>query len=181
MLKKIIVFLSILLFYGVAQADTLEIIIPVKKWDDVSINLVKYTTDGQRSCYWRYYDSLCGSWGVTFAQVNGHKGIEDINFLGVDYYLTFKGGPFWQRMGFGVGLFDRRTDEVRQGWDFHLSWQLGGMFTKNFGGFVGIGHWSDGASFAKVLQIDQFWPHDENGEIINDGGDTLGIGIRWEF
>lgn len=187
MLKKIIVLVGLLLSFGVAHAETLELTAPVKKWNNVEVWTLKFTTDGQNSCYWKktfkhWPGHLCHSWGITYAQIEGQKEeIEDIKFLGLDYYVTFKGGPYYQRVGFGAGLFNKRTETVRQGWDFHISWQVGGMYTKNLGWFIGLDHWSNGASFAEQLNLEQYWPKDENGEPINDGGDTLGIGLRWEF
>lgn len=181
MLKKIFIFIGIILLFSQVQAETFELTAPVKNWNSAYIWLVAYTTGGQESCYWKYYDSLCGSWGFTFARVDGKNGIENINFLSIDKFVRFKGGPFWQRLGFGLGFFDRRTETIQQGWDFHLSWQLGYMFTKSFGIHTDLNHFSNGASFAKVLGIENFWPQDKNGETINGGGDTLGLGITVEF
>lgn len=187
MLKKMcfLVTLFAIIFSAFVFGETIELSAPAKKWDGVYIWSARYTTDGQDSCYWKHYDSLCGSWGVTFALIdgkekNGHK-IENVNYLGLDLYLRFKGGPFWSRVGFGLGVFDRRTEDVRSGWDFHLSWQLGYMALKNLGIHIDYGHWSNGASFAEKLGIEGAWPKDENGDTINDGGDTLGIGLTYEF
>lgn len=175
---KFLVSLMLLLFILMPTvfADTFEFAVPVKKQDGAYTWTTSYTTDGQNSCYWKYYNgTLCGSWGTTFVRVDGKDGMENINFLSVDVYARFKGGPFWQRIGFGVGLFDRRTEEVNQSWDFHISWQLGVMWTKNLGVHLGIDHWSNGRSFAEKLNLDYYWPD------TNDGGDRIAIGVTWEF
>lgn len=150
----------------VANALELELGLPIKRVNGVEATIVRVNSG---EC-WNHGDGLCIYPGVLFTEVDIDGG-ENVRFLGADIFARFNGGPYWSRIGFGFGFFDRKTDEIRSAWDFNLSVQYGARMSKSMGGYVGWEHWSNGRSFAEKLGLKSLWPDH------NDGGNAFIIGI----
>ncbi|HEC61576.1 MAG TPA: hypothetical protein ENI27_04910 [bacterium] len=150
----------------------LELGVPVKTLDDAKISVFRVLPDG---CFRRFYrESLCLHTGLTFARID-IKDAESVHFLGFSTFAKFRSGPFWNRIGFGIGVFDKRTEEVKAKWDFNLSIQYGIMVAESVGLTIGWEHLSNGRSFAERLGLDNLWPD------YNDGGNALLLGVvmKW--
>ena len=151
-MKYITIFLSILFILLAFQnvgAETLEFSVPYKNVDDIIIQTLKFTRGGYKNCLWSYYEGdLCTFWGITYVDIYIPDQVNSSKFLSVDLYARMQAGPLWQRLGFGFGFFDRKTESIRTAWDFHLSWQTGIMIFNNVVFHVGFDHWSNARSFA---------------------------------
>lgn len=165
---------AVVMFLGPALAwgIDLEFGAPTRALDGARISVGRLV---EGKCWAEYYDGeLCLKRGVLFAHAV-IKGSENVSFLGDNIFIVFRGGPYWSRLGVGLGVFDGQTERVRTSWDFNLSVQYGFMVADALGLTIGWDHWSNGRSFAERLGMGHYWPDH------NDGGNTLlfGVVIKW--
>lgn len=146
--------------------------IPAKKIDGLSASVIRVVPEDCWAAFW--LGSMCLQNGIVFADMKIKDG-EDVRFLGVDTFAKFLAGPFWSRIGFGFGFFDRKTEEVRSRWDFNITSQWGFRWLNGIGVFVGLDHWSNGRSFASRLGLKNLWPEH------NDGGNVMLVGLILSF
>ena len=163
---RIILIIVTFLIYSVANGSTLELGIPVKSFKGNSISVIEWTALEKKNC-----SPVCSYWGGQLAHAELKNG-ESVNFFGIIRYFELRGGGYWTRLGFGWGLFNHRTENIRTSWDFNISNQFGYDFLGDWGGYVGFEHWSNGRSFAERLGLGDLWPE------YNDGGNQFMFGVR---
>lgn len=159
------------LYSTLAWGVDLEVGLPVRSLDGAKISVLRLV---ENECWFQLAGGLCVKRGVAVAKANIEES-EDVTWLGGDVFSVFRHGPFWSRIGFGFGIFDRTTEKIRSRWDFNISIQYGAMVLPRLGLTIGWDHWSNGRSFAKKLGLEDVWPD------FNDGGDTLLAGAIWRF
>ena len=160
-----------ILWSGVAWGISLEYGVPVKTMHGVRTSVLRVLPG---DCFRRFYrESLCLEYGLLLAKMEVDRG-ENLWFAGADIFARFRSGPFWSRVGFGFGLFDQKTEEVRSQWDFNLTIQYG-VWIWDIGFFMGFDHWSNGRSFAERLGLGDYFPEH------NDGGNAalFGVVLKW--
>ena len=118
--------------------------------------------------------ALCVRPGLVLIDGDVEAG-ENVLFLGGSLFAEFRADPFWSRIGFGFGIFNRKTEQVRSQWDFNLTVNYGVWVTESIGLAVGWEHLSNGRSFASRLGLGRYWPDH------NDGGNALLLIGIWRF
>ena len=171
-MRLILAVLVALFWPVVVWGIEMELGVPTRALDGARINVGRLVEGG---CWAEYYDGdLCLKRGLLFSYAVIEES-ENVMFMGGNIFIVFRGGPYWSRLGVGLGFFDGQTERVRTRWDFNLSVQYGAMVADALGLTIGWDHWSNGRSFAERLGLGHYWPGH------NDGGNTLlfGVVIKW--
>ncbi len=149
-----------------------EVAVPLKTFDGARISVARLV---EGECWKEYHGgSLCLKRALTYAHAD-IEGSKNVGFIGSNLFAIFRSGPFWSRIGAGLGIFHGPKDRIRSKWDFNISIQYGAQISENIGFFFGWEHFSNGRSFAERLGLKRYWPD------YNDGGNTLlfGVVVKW--
>ncbi len=170
MQNSIVLVLFFLAFGTMVHGEVLSLGAPIKNFDGNKIWVFEWAPNDFTKC-----KPICTYTGLHIAYTSMIGDAKDITFVGVTRYFELRGGGFWNRLGFGFGIFDKQSEEIRVPWDFSISVLNGFDFWKNWSMFIGFQHWSNGRSFARNLGLRRYWPEH------NDGGNSGVLGIRYYF